>query len=165
MESDRMKIHKDYNIGVTEQGDIINLKTNKPYSKWVDNVGYYQVVFRVNGKKKYIRIHRLVAEMFIENPNGYNQINHIDGNKLNNNVDNLEWTTNSKNTQHGYDNNMYENKYRCEIKATNKITKETLFFKSIRECSEILNLNRKTITSILKGIKKTNNYEYEFEYK
>ena len=165
MESDRVKIHKDYNIGVTEQGDIINLKTNKPYSKWVDNVGYYQVVFRINGKKKYIRIHRLVAEMFIENPNGYNQINHIDGNKLNNNVDNLEWTTNSKNTQHGYDNNMYKNKYRCEIKATNKITKETLFFKSIRECSEILNLNRKTITSILKGIKKTNNYEYEFEYK
>lgn len=160
-----VKIHKDYNIGVTEQGDIINLKTNKPYSKWVDNVGYYQIVFRINGKKKYVRIHRLVAEMFIENPNEYNQINHIDGNKLNNNIDNLEWTTNSKNTQHGYDNNMYKNKYRCEIKATNKITKEILFFKSIRECSEILNLNRKTITSILKGIKKTNNYEYEFEYK
>ena len=161
----KIKIHKEYNVGITEQGDIINLKTNKPYSKWVDNVGYYQVMFRVNGKKKYIRIHRLVAEMFIDNPNNFPQVNHIDGNKLNNCVENLEWVTNKYNTQHGYDNHVYKNKYRCEIKVTNKITKEILFFKSIRECSEKLNLNRKTITSILKGIKKTNNYKYEFEYK
>ncbi|MBF1054064.1 MAG: HNH endonuclease, partial [Parvimonas sp.] len=102
---DNIKIHKDYNVGVTEFGEIINLKTNKPYSKWIDNVGYYQVVFRVNGKKKYIRIHRLVAELFLDNPNNYTQINHKDGSKLNNSVNNLEWTTNSQNTKHGYDNN------------------------------------------------------------
>lgn len=122
-------------------------------------------MFRVKGKKKYIRIHRLVAELFLDNPNNYTQINHKDGNKLNNSVNNLEWTTNSQNTQHGYDNNLYKNKYRCELKVTNKLTKEILYFKSIRECSNTLNINRKTITSILKGIKKTNNYNYEFEYK
>lgn len=122
-------------------------------------------MFRVNGKKKYIRIHRLVAELFLDNPNNYTQINHKDGNKLNNFVNNLEWTTNSQNTQHGYDNNLYKNKYRCELKVMNKLTKEILYFKSIRECSITLNINRKTITSILKGIKKTNNYNYEFEYK
>ena len=77
----------------------------------------------------------------------------------------MEWTTNSQNTKHGYDNNLYKNKYRCELKVTNKLTKEILYFKSIRECSNTLNINRKTITSILKGIKKTNNYNYEFEYK
>ena len=122
-------------------------------------------MFRVKGKKKYIRIHRLVAELFLDNQNNYTQINHKDGNKLNNSVNNLEWTTNSQNTQHGYDNNLYKNKYRCELKVTNKLTKEILYFKSIRECSIILNINRKTITSILKGVKKTNNYNYEFEYK
>nr|DAQ69232.1 MAG TPA: homing endonuclease [Caudoviricetes sp.] len=161
----KIKIHKEYNVGITEQGDIINLKTNKPYSKWIDNVGYYQVMFRVDGKKKYVRIHRLVAEMFIDNPNNLPQVNHIDGNKLNNRVENLEWVTNKYNTQHGYDNNVYKNKYRCELKVTNKITGDVLYFKSIRKCSDTLNINRKTITSILKGIKKTNNYDYEFEYK
>lgn len=55
-------------------------------------------------------------------------------------------------------------KKECPIRATNKETGQILEFKSIRNCGEQLHLNRKTITSILKGEKKTNNYAYRFEY-
>lgn len=123
------------------------------------------VSFRQNKKKKYVRIHRLIAETFIPNPNGYPQVNHIDGNKLNNQMTNLEWCSNSYNTQQGYDKKLYHNHHRSHaIMVINKETKCTFEFPSIRSCAEALGLNRKTITGILKGTKKTNNYQYEFEY-
>jgi len=52
-------------------------------------------------KKK--RIHRLVAHAFLPNPNEYNEINHLDGDKENNRLDNLEWCTHSQNMQHAFD--------------------------------------------------------------
>ena len=136
-----------------------------PLSQWVDNVGYYQVVFRQNGKRRYVRVHRLIAETLLPNPNNLPQVNHIDGNKLNNKIENLEWTTNAKNTQHGYDNNLYKNRSRKHsVVAINKITGEQFEFNSIRSCADNLGLNRKTITAILKE-QKTNNYSYNFKYK
>lgn len=150
-----------------EGEDIYRIIGNEYHklSKWIDNTGYYQVVFRIDGKRKYVRVHRLIAETLLPNPDNLPQINHIDGNKLNNSIENLEWTTNSANTQHGYDNNLYHNKKRSHaVKTIHKETGEEQTFKSIRECAEILGLNRKTITAILKETKKTNNYPYNFEY-
>lgn len=133
-------------------------------SKWVDNVGYYMVAFRVSGKKKYVRIHRLVAETFIPNPKNLPMVNHKDGNKLNNSLTNLEWCTNAYNTQEAYNCNSYKSKGRCAVRAIHKDNKEMFEFASVRKCAKELGLNRKTITSILKGQKKRNNYDYYFEY-
>nr|DAH92587.1 MAG TPA: homing endonuclease [Bacteriophage sp.] len=132
-------------------------------SKWKDSVGYYQVVFRINGKKIYKRVHRLIAETFLENPNNLPMVNHIDGNKLNNALTNLEWCTNAHNVQEAYNRKLYKSTYKCTIKAISKETLECIEFRSIRECAKVLGLNRKTLTEILKG-NKTNNYGYEFEY-
>lgn len=63
--------------------------------------GYYQVGLRKNGTRKYYQVHRLVAETFIENKDNLPQVNHKDENKLNNNVDNLEWCTVSYNNTYG----------------------------------------------------------------
>ena len=63
-------------------------KMLKPY---VNAHGYLALTLTKNGKEKSLRVHRLVAEAFIKNPNNYDQINHIDGNKTNNKVENLEW--------------------------------------------------------------------------
>lgn len=60
---------------------------------------YYYANLTKNSKAKTHRIHRLVAQAFIPNPNNYPQVNHIDGNKLNNNVNNLEWCNNTYNIQ------------------------------------------------------------------
>ena len=62
--------------------------------------GYFRVCLGGLEKRKFYKIHRLVALAFIPNPNNYNQINHIDGNKTNNHVDNLEWCTAKQNTAH-----------------------------------------------------------------
>ena len=138
--------------------------TLRKLSKWVDNLGYYMVRFRVDGKKKYVRIHRLIAETLIPNPNNLPMVNHKDSNKQNNDVTNLEWCVNSYNTQEAYDCNLYKSTYRCGVRAIHKESKEIFEFVSIRECATELGLNRKTITAILKGEKKTNNYDYYFEY-
>lgn len=68
--------------------------------------GYENISLYKNGKRNFFRIHRLVAEYFIDNPNNYPQVNHIDGNKSNNRVDNLEWCNNSQNMKHAYDNGL-----------------------------------------------------------
>ena len=62
--------------------------------------GYLKVHFKHKKNNKILFIHRLIALTFIENPLNKPQINHIDGNKLNNNVNNLEWVTNLENQQH-----------------------------------------------------------------
>lgn len=66
------------------------------------NSGYYMIHLRdKNGKRKGELVHRLIAETFIDNPNNYKQVNHIDENKKNNYVENLQWVTPKQNTNYG----------------------------------------------------------------
>ena len=67
---------------------------------------YLGVGLTKNKKWKNFLVHRLVAEAFLENPNHYNQINHIDCNKLNNNIENLEWCSQEQNLEHAYKNGL-----------------------------------------------------------
>ena len=70
--------------------------------------GYLTIGLSKNNISKRYKVHRLVAETFIPNPNNYEQVNHKDGNKLNNCIDNLEWCNRSYNMKHAYDNNLLE---------------------------------------------------------
>ena len=74
--------------------------------------GYLKVHFKNKEKNidKGLFIHRLVAKAFIPNPDNLPQINHIDGNKLNNKVENLEWCTNLYNQQHAWKNGLHKAK-------------------------------------------------------
>ena len=89
MEIKKITNHERYFVG--EDGNIY--KQLKPW----DNGGYLYV--KLN--KKNYAVHRLVAETFIENPEGKSDVNHKDGNKYNNKVENLEWTTRKENINHG----------------------------------------------------------------
>lgn len=68
--------------------------------------GYYIIHLCKNGIRKAFYVHKLVAKLFLPNIYNCSVVNHLDGNKLNCNVDNLEWTTYSKNNQHAYDTGL-----------------------------------------------------------
>lgn len=72
----------------------------------VSKTGYHQVELRIDKKSKYPLVHRLVAEAFLDNPENKPQVNHIDGDKGNNAVDNLEWVTCSENAIHAFAKNL-----------------------------------------------------------
>ena len=84
---------------ITDDGQVIrNGKTLQPV---LNAYGYYKVTLSKNGKRYEKRINRLVAEAFIPNPNNLPCVNHKDENKLNNNIDNLEWCTYAYNNAYG----------------------------------------------------------------
>lgn len=87
---------------VSNTGKVKNVSRNRILIGEIDN-GYHRVILK--DKKKYY-VHRLVSQLFLSNPNNLPCINHKDGNKLNNNVNNLEWCTYSYNTKHGYENGL-----------------------------------------------------------
>lgn len=106
---------------VSNLGNVKSLERNKSNGKGlvkidekiltqnITNWGYCKVALYKNGARKYYKVHRLVAEAFIPNPNNKEQINHIDGNKLNNNVNNLEWNTRIENMNHARINGLCGN--------------------------------------------------------
>lgn len=96
---------KDFeNYQVNENGNVYNVNTNKTLQGSIGENGYKYYRLSKNGKKKMVYAHRLVAEAFIENPNNLPVVNHIDGDKLNNNINNLEWVSYSENVTHWHKN-------------------------------------------------------------
>lgn len=90
---------------IDENGKLLNKQTNK-YLKGSIRGGYLFYELRIKTKRKVLAAHRLVAEYFIENLNNLPIVNHKDGNKLNNNVNNLEWATVSENNVHAYNTGL-----------------------------------------------------------
>ena len=131
--------------------------------------GYLQVGLRDESKllKQYL-VHRLVAEAFLENPLNKPEVNHIDCNKQNNNVNNLEWCTPKENSIHASKNGLMKGaengkKKSRPIIATNLTTGEEICFKSIREAERQLKLSAGNINSVLKGkLKRTGNYTFKY---
>lgn len=132
-------------------------------SAYIDATGYWQLSLRKDKRIKHIRPHRHIYEAFYGRiPEGY-QINHKDGNKTNNKLNNLELMTNSENTKHGYDNGLYRSIHRSiMLEVFDKDNNYLITYPSIRQASEELKINRKTLSSILFN-NKTNNTPYLFK--
>ncbi len=93
---------KGFNYLISNKGDVMSLYKNEILKVCIAGNGYSQVLLCDNKKRINKTIHRLVASSFIENKLNKPQVNHIDGNKQNNNVDNLEWCTRNENMKHAY---------------------------------------------------------------
>ena len=95
---------------ISNFGRIRNYRTKKVLKNYISPEGYICNSLRHSKEERThtVRVHRLIAEAFIPNPNNYPIINHIDGNKQNNNIENLEWCTAQHNIQHSFDNGLQE---------------------------------------------------------
>ena len=128
--------------------------------------GYLSVCL-VKDKKKYFKsIHRLVAEAFIDNPENKPAVNHIDGNKENNNISNLEWVTFSENIKHAYVNNLIkplthtlEHKIKTSKLMKDKAKKvlcvdDDLLFNCVSDAAEYYGCNKSSIHRVISGKRK-----------
>lgn len=149
-------INKYYDI--TKEGKIIRLKDNKEMLGCVDNAGYKKFSPRINGKKYQLKIHRLVALKYIPNPNNYPQVNHINGNKLDNRVENLEWCTAKHNINHALEHGLMTNKHRCKkVLQIDIKTGEILnTYSSYREASKKTGINEQNISAVCRKYKPSN---------
>lgn len=116
----------DYDI--TTNGDVINKLTGRHVKPQKNGKGY----LRVSIGGKLVFIHRIVAEKYIPNPDHNPQVNHKDGNKLNNCVDNLEWVTNKQNREHAVETGLHQS---GENSSNSKLTQIQVNF--IREHTEL----------------------------
>jgi len=137
--------------------------TNKPkiLKSSPSNCGYYKIQLYKNGKSKMFYIHRLVAEIFIPNPQNKPQVNHKDGNKSNNHISNLEWCSAKENTNHALLNGL-----RKQCKPILQLTKNGNIVKkwdSISICACSLNYKISNISACLCKRSKTA-YGYRWEY-
>ena len=147
--------HKITGYLVSNHGRVLNLnyrgKSDTPrFLKQDTNHGYKRVTMSFQGQLYRCRVHRLVADAFIPNPFDLPVVNHKDGNKANNNVNNLEWVTEKENTQHAIRTGLL--KMRGEDSPNCKNSEE-----NIRHVCEMLEQNEKPISVIAKECGVTRN--------
>ena len=116
------------NYAISNLGRVINITTERILKPQLSTKGYYYIKLCQNGVKKHLKIHRLIGIAFIENPESKECIDHIDNNRLNNNILNLRWATYSENAMNmkistknisgikGVFFDKSRNKWRAEIK-------------------------------------------------
>lgn len=122
-----------------------------------DGKGYLRCALSKNNILTTFKVHRLVAQAFIPNPNNYPQINHIDGNKKNNKVDNLEWCTNSINQIHAYSTNLNQGvRGRGTIVGVTYPNGDYVEFSSLKKAAMALGVHPVTIRIKILGIRPSN---------
>ena len=159
-------------IGINQHKEFDSKKMLKgEYKKLTINQhGYYQVVLYKNGKKKNALVHRLVAEAFLPNIENKPTVNHIDGNKINDNVSNLEWATQQEQQIHainvlGFKPTISEKCRDRQIELHQRKVRRSdgTEFNSIKEASQGNDVLRRNISQVCKGNKKSaGGYSWEY---
>jgi len=140
---------------ISNFGRLKSMHNNIIRKPFLKEKRYPKLVLNKNGKKYMRYIHRMVAIAFISNPKNKKQVNHIDGNKCNNNVSNLEWNTPSENMQHSIKNKLHPSGEKC---SWAKLTEKQVI--EIRKLSKnsnithaklgnIFGINQSAITNII----------------
>ena len=159
-----MEIWKDYlyNYQISSLGRFKNKVTNHIYKPRLNNKGRYYVCVSMGSRttRKTILIHRAVAETFIPRDNDELEVNHIDGNRQNNNVNNLEWCTRCENVEHAKINKLF--KYGLDNHKTKLSDDDVLAIRKLYQTqemnmskiAEIYNVSKSCISNIINNKKR-----------
>ena len=161
------------NYIINKQGEVLNTKTNRPKKATIANTGYYTVTLYKKNKGKSFLLHRLIADCFIAKEQGKTYINHKNGIKTDNRIENLEWCTQSENMHHSYEKlgrvAGMKGKKGKKCKNSKPILMLTTNGKPIRRFDSIMCAQRElgflnnSIVAHLKGRSKTS-YGYIWRY-
>jgi hypothetical protein len=149
---------ENLNYEVSSNGEVRNLITKTLIKGSISNSGYRMVtLYESKSKKLSKQVHRLVALAFVDNIDNKSQVNHIDKNKLNNKLENLEWVTPKENMAHHYENGgikrnnqTYKNKFGKEHNRSIKIECNDIIYNGISEASRLTGIKISTISTALK---------------
>ena len=165
------KVSSNPNYLVSDTGKIrrINSKTDKAVQ---NKDGYLVTQIYQGGERSHVRIHRLVAEEFVPNPDNKPEVNHIDGNKTNNRASNLEWVTKKENCRHAWDNGLVKpSRSMLGRKNPNagrkgkpfRIVETGEVFNTLKECEDAIGGNNRHINDCLRGRQQSHRgYHYEY---
>ncbi len=144
-------IDYSWRFEVSNKGRIRNAINKHIYIPHICGIGYYQICTSINNIRKNIKIHKAIAESFLDNPNNLRDVNHKDGNKLNNNLENLEWVSHRDNSLHAIKNGLLDirkghynsdgtYKYKGEDNSCSKLTEDAVkyirkHYKTYNGCS------------------------------
>jgi len=137
---------------ISSCGKVISYSTGcgKIRKPFIDGSGYETVPLHLNRKTRNHRVHRMVAKEFVENPYGHKYVNHMDGNKLNNDASNLEWCTSAHNNLHARKTNLNP----CKLSSSDvERIKELLVStqQTLVEIGQIFGVSKTTILNVKKG--------------
>ncbi len=146
---------------ITSCGKVWSYKSNKFLKPYIAGAGYEYVHLIKDNKKKNYRIHRLVAEAYIPNPNNLPEVNHKDEVKTNNWITNLEWCDRKYNVHYGtqIERARMTRGKKIYCKETDKV------YNSQKEAAKELGLDQGNISKVCRGIfRQTGGYHFEFYY-
>lgn len=139
------------NYQINENGDIKSFRNNKVITNKLNHGGYHYVGLWYEGKLHSRLVHRLVAQTFIPNPDNKPQVNHVDSNKINNHVSNLEWCTQKENMKHRTEHEVNTKRVRQYDLEGNFIEE----FKSLTIAASFIGSSKGTLSNACLGRKKT----------
>lgn len=149
---------------VDSSGIVYSKRSNEPLKGKISKHGYIELVLSYDGKVHYERLHRIIAFLFVPNEDWENNtvVNHLDGNKLNNDYRNLEWTTVKGNTKHAYDLGLFIPPITTkETYILDTLTGEVKHFNSRKECEEYYGVEYRSIV----GSRQTKKFQHLKEVK
>ena len=165
------EVTRNSNYIVSETGRIRRHGSDVDHSTR-DRKGYLATDLYQNGKRTTERVHILVAEAFVPNPDGKPEVNHKDGNKHNNSASNLEWVTKKENCRHAWENGLARPSYGMLGKKNPhggrkgkpfRIVETGEVFNTLHECEIAIDGNNRHINDCLRGRQDTHR-GYHFEY-
>lgn len=157
-----VKIKQSNNCFVNKRGDVFSSHSGRCLKPYIDKDGYCIVSIKENGVRKQKRVHRLVAEAFIPNPLNLEQVNHKDGDKTNNNVDNLEWCDDKYNVNHAIYNGLIK---KCIPILAYKDGNFLQEYPSLSSCSKEVRISIDKIKKMADSELQTPYFGYTFHYK
>lgn len=135
---------------VSDHGHIFNTYGRRLKPNDIGD-GYHQVTLYGQGDRKSMLVHRIVAKLFVDNPHGYSEVNHKDGNPSNNHWSNLEWVTASQNVKHAYDLKGKRERPnrgrldRCQVLTIRSIGRDL----PVTQLARYFKVNRSTVRQVL----------------